>query len=56
MLKFIDTACSIMTLLLKDIPAFEVTWIECLGNLARYRIAFEEDMSLRETWNYVARS
>jgi len=30
------------SLLLKSIPAFERTWIECLGGLARYRRALEE--------------
>ncbi|RYN45638.1 hypothetical protein AA0117_g13510, partial [Alternaria alternata] len=38
-------------------PAFEDTWIECLGDLGRYRMAIEdEDVRDRETWAGVARS
>ncbi|RYN45636.1 hypothetical protein AA0117_g13511, partial [Alternaria alternata] len=38
-------------------PAFEDTWIECLGDLGRYRMAIEdEDVRHRETWAGVARS
>ncbi|RYN16398.1 hypothetical protein AA0114_g12465 [Alternaria tenuissima] len=39
------------------LPAFEDTWIECLGDLGRYRMAIEdEDVRHRETWAGVARS
>jgi hypothetical protein len=38
------------------VPAFEDTWIECLGDLARYRMAIEdEDLRDREVWSGVAR-
>ncbi|KAL2256400.1 hypothetical protein VTK26DRAFT_1734 [Humicola hyalothermophila] len=43
MRTFIDTAYSMIALLYEMVPAFEDTWIECLGNLACYRIAIEDD-------------
>ncbi|KAH8702358.1 hypothetical protein BGW36DRAFT_289550 [Talaromyces proteolyticus] len=56
MLSYIYMAYSMMTLLLESVPAFERTWIECLGDLARYRMAIEEiDMSERDKWSGVAR-
>ncbi|KAJ4409792.1 hypothetical protein N0V91_002266 [Didymella pomorum] len=46
-----------MALLYETVPAFEDTWIECLGDLGRYRMAIEdEDIRDRETWANVARS
>ena len=55
-LTFLYLAYSMMTLLLESVPAFEDTWIECLGDLARYRMAVEEsDMRDREAWAGVAR-
>ena len=44
---FIYLAYSMMTLLYKIVPAFEDTWIECLGDLARYRMAIEDDIDER---------
>jgi hypothetical protein len=56
MLSFIYIAYSMKTLLLESVPSFEETWIECLGDLARYRMAVEEnDMRDREVWSGVAR-
>ncbi|KAL2005513.1 hypothetical protein VTN00DRAFT_2724 [Thermoascus crustaceus] len=56
MLNFIYLAYSMMTLLLGSVPTFEETWIECLGDLSRYRMAVEEaDMQDREVWAGVAR-
>lgn len=56
MLTFIYLAYSMMTLLLESVPKFEEIWIECLGDLARYRMAVEgQDMQGRETWAGVAR-
>ncbi|KAI1905978.1 hypothetical protein LOZ12_006427 [Ophidiomyces ophidiicola] len=56
MLAFIYTAYSMMALLLESVPSFEDTWIECLGDLARYRMAVEEaDLRDREVWAGVAR-
>ncbi|KFY25593.1 hypothetical protein V493_04571 [Pseudogymnoascus sp. VKM F-4281 (FW-2241)] len=56
MLAFIYLAYSMMTLLLETVPAFEDTWIECLGDLGRYRMAIEDDnVKDREIWAQVAR-
>lgn len=56
MLTFIYMAYSMMTSTLEILPALEETWIECLGDLARYRMAVEEnDMRDREVWSGVAR-
>ncbi|THC97440.1 hypothetical protein EYZ11_003089 [Aspergillus tanneri] len=45
-----------MTLLLETVPAFEETWIECLGDLSRYRMAVEEsNLQDREVWGGVAK-
>ena len=45
-----------MALLYETVSAFEETWIECLGDLARYRMAIEEhDVQDREIWDGVAR-
>ncbi|KAF2634306.1 hypothetical protein P280DRAFT_371236, partial [Massarina eburnea CBS 473.64] len=57
MLAFIYLAYQMMALLYETVPAFEDTWIECLGDLGRYRMAIEdEDIRDRETWAAVARS
>lgn len=46
-----------MALLYETVPAFEDTWIECLGDLGRYRMAIEDDdVRDREVWTNVARS
>ncbi|KAJ6159376.1 hypothetical protein N7497_003913 [Penicillium chrysogenum] len=42
MLDFIYLSYSMITLLLESVTDFRDTWIECLGDLARYRIAVEE--------------
>lgn len=45
-----------MVLLYETVPAFEDTWIECLGDLGRYRIAIEDDdIRDRKIWTGVAR-
>lgn len=57
MLTFIYISYSMMTLLYETVPAFKDTWIECLGDLARYRMAIEEeDPRDREIWQGVART
>ncbi|KAF4124398.1 hypothetical protein GMORB2_5064 [Geosmithia morbida] len=57
MLAFIYIAYGMMSLLYETVPAFEDTWRECLGDLARYRMAIEEhDLRDREVWTGVARS
>ena len=36
-----------MALLLETVPVFEDTWIECLGDLARYRMAIEDEITFQ---------
>ena len=56
MLAFIYIAYSMMALLYETVPSFESTWIECLGDLARYRMAIEDDEPRdREVWSNVAK-
>src|SRR5271155_5003971 len=56
MLAFVYLAYSMMALLMESVPSFEETWIECLGDLARYRMAIEEaDLRDHEVWSGVAR-
>ena len=56
MLAFIYTAYSMMALLYETVSAFKDTWIECLGDLGRYRMAIEDDdIKDREVWSGVAR-
>ncbi|KAL8692520.1 MAG: hypothetical protein Q9218_002465 [Villophora microphyllina] len=57
MLAFIYIAYSIMALLYETFTTFEETWIECLGDLARYRMAIEDDKQAdREMWSGIVRS
>jgi len=53
MLAFIYLAYQMMALLLETVPEFIDTWIECLGDLGRYRIAVEEDRNLYTVWGGV---
>ncbi|KAL8940326.1 MAG: hypothetical protein Q9211_002339 [Gyalolechia sp. 1 TL-2023] len=56
MLAFIYIAYSMMALLYESVSAYEEIWIECLGDLARYRMAIEDhDVQDREIWGGVAR-
>ncbi|KAI0393794.1 hypothetical protein F5Y17DRAFT_476429 [Xylariaceae sp. FL0594] len=56
MLTFIYLAYSMMALLYETVPAFKDTWIECLGDLGRYRMAIEDDdVRDREHWTVVSR-
>lgn len=56
MLTFIYLAYSMMALLYETVPVFEDTWIECLGDLGRYRMAIEDDdIRDREVWTSVSR-
>ncbi|KZL84051.1 hypothetical protein CI238_13367 [Colletotrichum incanum] len=42
--------------LYKEAPTFKSIWIECLGDLARYRMAIEDDdPRVREKWKSVSR-
>ena len=56
MLAFIYLAYLMMALLYETVPLFEDTWIECLGDLGRYRMAIEDDdIRDREVWTGVTR-
>jgi hypothetical protein len=56
MLAFVYLAYSMMALLMESVPSFVETWIECLGDLARYRMAIEEvDLRDREIWSGCAK-
>ncbi|KAI5456149.1 hypothetical protein BGZ63DRAFT_323324, partial [Mariannaea sp. PMI_226] len=56
MLTFLYLAYSMMALLYETVPKFEDTWIECLGDLGRYRMAIEDDDIVdREVWTGVSR-
>lgn len=53
---FIYLAYQMMALLYETVPLFEDVWTECLGDLARYRMAIENhSVSVREVWTDVAR-
>ncbi|KAK7416382.1 hypothetical protein QQZ08_012016 [Neonectria magnoliae] len=56
MLTFWYIAYNIVGVLYETVPAFEDTWIECLGDLGRYKMAIEDDTRDRETWTDVSRS
>ncbi|KAN0095584.1 hypothetical protein V8E51_016295 [Hyaloscypha variabilis] len=47
MLPFIYLAYSMMAFLYEAVPVFEDTWIECLGDFGRYRMAIE-DIDIRD--------
>lgn len=56
MIAFIYIAYSMVALLYETVPAFEGFWVECLGDLGRYRMAVEADDPMdRENWSGVAR-
>lgn len=57
MLVFIHEAYHMMTLSLESVPAFEKIWIECLGHLARYRMAIEEiNAEDRAIWSKISQT
>ncbi|KAI7458984.1 hypothetical protein KC353_g6065 [Hortaea werneckii] len=56
MLAFVYLSYQMMALLLETVPSFGDTWLECLGDLARYRMAIEEDRDLYSHWAGVASS
>ena len=56
MLAFVYLSYSMLGLLKESVPGFEETWVECLGDLSRYRMAIEKaDLRDREVWAGVAR-
>lgn len=56
MVSFVYLAYQMMALLFETVPSFTDTWIECLGDLARYRMAIEEDKEIHAIWGGVAAS
>lgn len=54
MLAFIYIAYPMVALLYETVSSFESTWIECLGDLGRYRMVIENDLQDREVWSGVA--
>ncbi|EMC98843.1 hypothetical protein BAUCODRAFT_103364, partial [Baudoinia panamericana UAMH 10762] len=56
MISFIYLAYQMMALLYETVPVFLDTWIECLGDLARYRMAVEEEREAHAQWGSVAAS
>ncbi|MCJ1250116.1 hypothetical protein MMC30_007342 [Trapelia coarctata] len=56
MVEFIYLAFAMIALLYETVPTFEDTWMECLGDLGRYRMAIEDDdIRDRAVWSSVAR-
>ena len=55
MLAFIHESYNILTHILETVSLFEDTWIECLGDLARYRWAIENTED-NVKWNRIAHS
>lgn len=56
MVPFLYLAYDMMALFYEIVPAFRDTWIECLGDLARYRMAIEdEDLHDRDIWACTSR-
>nr|POE79548.1 est/smg-like protein 1 [Quercus suber] len=54
MVSFIYMAYQMIALLYETVPIFLDTWIECLGDLARYRMAIEPDKEAHAQWGAVA--
>jgi hypothetical protein len=50
MIQFIYHSHQMMGLFLETFPAFKSSWIKCLAELSRYRMAVEEDPGEREVW------
>lgn len=54
--SFIYLSYQMMALLYETVPLFVDVWTECLGDLARYRMAIENhSASVREIWSEVAK-
>ncbi len=44
-----------LTLLYETVLSYEDTWVECLGDLSRYRMAVEQNANGREEWTGISR-
>ncbi|KAK1044665.1 hypothetical protein LTR74_018265 [Friedmanniomyces endolithicus] len=56
MLSFIYLAYQMMALFYETAPMFLDTWIECLGDLARYRMSIEDEKEPHAQWGCVPAS
>ncbi|KAL1975456.1 hypothetical protein VTN31DRAFT_3848 [Thermomyces dupontii] len=57
MIMFIHATYSMLTLFVENVPSLEATWLECLGDLARYGMVVQEKTPQnREIWRKVSRS
>jgi len=56
MRTFINHAYSIVTLLCREVPALENTWIEYLGDLSEYHVLIEDNIEDKRAWTDIARS
>jgi len=55
MQSFISFTFGILALLHDTVPILKHIWIECLGDICRYRMAFEyDDEDYRNTWRVAA--
>ncbi|KAF2862420.1 hypothetical protein K470DRAFT_243553 [Piedraia hortae CBS 480.64] len=55
MITYISLAYGIMTLLCETRDEFLDIWIECLGDLSRYRMAIETEAETQAMWTNIAR-
>lgn len=56
MLSYIYLSYDMIALLYETVPSYKETWMECLGDLGRYRMAIENNnMQDREIWTEVSR-
>jgi hypothetical protein len=54
MLAFIYLSYQMIALFFETVPSYKDTWIECLGDLARYRMAIEPEKEAHTAWGGVA--
>jgi hypothetical protein len=55
-LQFIYVVFVNLTLLIETVPVYRDTWVECLGDVSRYRMAIEDvNRQERDFWNSIAR-
>jgi hypothetical protein len=55
-ISFIDMAYEMLELVHKDISVFKATWMECLGDVARYCCAIEKHEDRKKKWRNEASS
>ncbi|OJD09626.1 hypothetical protein AJ78_09007 [Emergomyces pasteurianus Ep9510] len=56
MIEFIHHAFNMLVLILETVPRFKSVWLQCLGDISRYRMAIEvESEDERRVWSEIAR-